>query len=71
MAEKNFTKEAGEHMRKLYESIKLNYNAYVELIGGAIGAGACAAENEILRISDDTTLLHFLTGTSFPIPFYT
>ena len=41
------------------------YNQYVELIGGAIGAGACAAlqqGNKIDTITDDTSLLHFLSG---------
>ena len=41
------------------------YNKYVKLIGGTIGAGACAAlhqENKIDTIDDDTSLLHFLSG---------
>ena len=41
------------------------YNKYVELIGGAIGVGACAAVrqgNKIYTIDDDIPLLHFLTG---------
>ena len=41
------------------------YNQYVELIGGVIGAGACAAlrqGNKIQTITDDTPLLHFLSG---------
>ena len=41
------------------------YNKYVELIGGAIGAGACAAlrqGNKIYTIDDDIPLLHFLSG---------
>ena len=44
------------------------YNQYVELIGGAIGAGACAAlrqENKIDAITDDTPLLHFLSGKTY------
>ena len=61
----NSSKEMGEHIRSLYERVKLNYNYYVELIGGAIGAGACAAlrrGNKIFTISDDIPVLHFLTG---------
>ena len=37
----------------------------MELIGGAIGAGACAAVrqgNKIFTIADDIPLLHFLSG---------
>lgn len=64
-AEKNSSKESGQHLRALYERVKMNYNNYVELIGGAIGAGACAAVrrgNKIFTIADDIPLLHFLTG---------
>jgi len=41
------------------------YNKYVELLGGAIGAGACAAlrqGNKVYTIADDIPLLHFLSG---------
>ena len=65
LAERNLGCEMGEHIRSLYEKVKLNYNHYVELIGGAIGAGACAAVrqgNRIFTIADDIPLLHFLTG---------
>ena len=44
------------------------YNQYVELIGGAIGAGACAAlqqGNKIHTIADDIPLLHFLSGKTY------
>ena len=40
----------------------------MKLIGGAIGAGACAAlrqENKIDTIDDDTPLLHFLSGKTY------
>ena len=43
----------------------VGYNSYVELIGGAIGVGACAAVrqgNKIYTIADDIPLLHFLSG---------
>ena len=43
----------------------VNYNQYVELIGGAVGAGACAAlkqGNRVYTIADDLPLLHFLSG---------
>lgn len=66
LAERNLGKELGEHIRNLYERVKVHYNRYVELIGGAIGAGACAAVrrgNKIFTIADDIPLLHFLTGT--------
>ncbi len=55
----------GEYILALYERVKRGYNDYVELIGGAIGAGACAAlkhGNKIYTINDDVPLLHFLTG---------
>ena len=40
----------------------------MKLIGGTIGAGACAAlrqENKIDTIDDDTPLLHFLSGKTY------
>ena len=40
------------------------YNQYVELVGGAIGQGACAAVrrgNRIYTIADDLPLVHFLS----------
>ena len=43
----------------------VGYNRYVDLIGGAIGVGACAAVrrgNKIHTIDDDIPLLHFLSG---------
>lgn len=55
----------GEYITALYERVKRGYNDYVELIGGAIGAGACAAlkqGNRIYTIADDVPILHFLTG---------
>jgi len=55
----------GEYITALYERVKKGYNDYVEMIGGAIGAGACAAlkqGNRIYTIADDVPLLHFLTG---------
>ena len=65
LAERNLGKEMGAHIRSLYERVKVHYNRYVELIGGAIGAGACAAVrrgNRIFTIADDIPLLHFLSG---------
>ena len=55
----------GNHLLNLYNFLKANYNKYVELIGGAIGAGACAAVkrgDKVYTIADDVPLLHFLTG---------
>ena len=72
LAERNSSKELGDHIRNLYERVKINYNLYVDLIGGAIGAGACAAVrrgNKIFTISDDIPLLHFLTGMSSVCPY--
>ena len=43
----------------------VGYNKYVELIGGAIGVGACAAVrrgNKIYTVDDNIPLLHFLSG---------
>lgn len=42
------------------------YNLYVELVGGAIGQGACAAVrrgNRIYTIADDLPLIHFLSDS--------
>ena len=42
------------------------YNRYVELVGGAIGQGACAAVrrgNRIYVIEDDLPLIHFLSDS--------
>ena len=43
----------------------VGYNAYVDTIGHAIGAGACVAVrrgNKVYTIADDMPLLHFLSG---------
>ena len=56
-----------KHIIKLYHPAA-GYNNYVELIGGAIGVGACAAVrrgNKIYTIDDDIPLLHFLSGQCF------
>ena len=45
-------------------SIPDGYNRYVEVVGGSIGAGACANENrsgKIYKIDHDTKMLHFLS----------
>lgn len=58
-------RKKGKYIRKLYNTVKEQYNKYVDLIGGAIGAGACAAmhrENKITKITDDIPILHFLSG---------
>ena len=42
------------------------YNQYVELVGGAIGQGACAAVrrgNRMYVIADDLPFLHFLSDS--------
>ena len=62
---RRYSKEMGGHLKALYDRLKIGYNKYVELIGGAIGAGACAAVkqgNKVYTIADDIPLLHFLTG---------
>lgn len=59
------SKKMGDHIVKLYERVKKGYNDYVELLGGAIGAGACAAlrqGNRVYTIEDDIPLLHFISG---------
>ena len=69
LVQRNSSKEVGDHIRNLYEGVKIQYNRYVELIGGAIGAGACAAVrrgNRVFTIADDIPLLHFLTGELHP-----
>lgn len=43
------------------------YNNYVELVGGAIGQGACAAVrrgNRMYTIADDIPLIHFLSDSA-------
>ena len=65
LATKQYSKNLNEDVLGLYESLKTDYNDYIELIGGAIGAGACAVNkrgNKIYTISDEVPLLHFLTG---------
>ncbi len=65
LAAKRYGSPMGEYITALYERVKRGYNDYVELIGGAIGAGACAAlkqGNRIYTIADDVPILHFLTG---------
>ncbi len=59
----NMSKESGRHIRALYEKVKKQYNCYVKHIGGSIEAGACGSENDISDICDDTSLLHFLSGS--------
>ncbi len=65
LAAKRYGSPMGEYIVALYDRVKTGYNDYVDLIGGAIGAGACAAlkqGNKIYTIADDVPLLHFLTG---------
>ena len=65
LAAKRYGPQRGENIMALYDRVKKGYNEYVEMIGGAIGAGACAAlkqGNKIYTIADDVPLLHFLTG---------
>ena len=62
---KRYGSPMGDYILALYDRVKKGYNGYVEMIGGAIGAGACAAlkqGNKIYTIADDVPLLHFLTG---------
>ena len=64
LSEEN-SKALAIHIKDLYERVMQKYNKYVELIGGAIGAGACAAvrrRNKIFTISDEIPILHFLSG---------
>jgi len=65
LAVRRYSQEMGEYIRALYTRVKDGYNKYVELLGGAIGAGACAAlrqGNKVYTIADDIPLLHFLSG---------
>ena len=52
--------DLGNHIRKLYNSIKTNYNQYIELTGGAMVTKA-NPPTQGKDISDDTPLLYFLT----------
>lgn len=57
----------GDHIRNLYGRVKTGYNKYVKLLGGAIGAGACAAikqGNDMDVLKDNTPLLYYLTGAA-------
>jgi hypothetical protein len=50
----------------LYNKVKDNYNRYVQLVGGAIGQGACAAVrrgNKIYTLDDDLPFIHFLSDS--------
>lgn len=59
----NLDKQSGEHIRKLYEKVKREYNSYMELRG----AGTGSAFDQECVISDDIPILRFLTGwTNFP-----
>ena len=65
LATKRYGKSMDEDVLGLYESLKTDYNKYIEQIGGAIGVGACAANkrgNKIYTIGDKVPLLRFLTG---------
>eukprot|EP00731_Ephydatia_muelleri_P026790 Em0018g890a len=65
-AVERYSKDFGKHVKELYEMVKVGYNAYVETIGHAIGAGACVAVrrgNKLYTIADDMPLLHFLSDT--------
>lgn len=65
LIERKRGKDLGKHMRSLYEKVEVGYNRYVGLIGGAIGAGPCAAMhrgNKITKIKDEIPILHFLSG---------
>ena len=65
LAAKRYGSPMGDYILAMYDRVKKGYNGYVEMIGGAIGAGACAAlkqGNKIYTIADDVPLLHFLTG---------
>lgn len=65
LARDNLNKESGNMIWELYDRVMERYNNYVKLIKEKIGAGACAVhhhENVISTISEDTSLLHFLSG---------
>jgi len=65
LARENSSREFGQHLYDLYKRVEHHYNTYVELIGGAIGAGACALVrqgNKIFTMADDMPILHFLSG---------
>ncbi len=73
LARQNSSKEYGSHLWDLYQRVQHYYNSYVELIGGAIGAGACAMVrqgNKIFTIADDIPVLHFLSGTTYDLLNY-
>ena len=54
-------KEHGEHIRKLYDRVKQNFNRYIEVTGGDIVADSRTIVR-VESISNVTRLVNFLTG---------
>ena len=61
-AENKMSRESGRHLRDLYVRVQQQYNYYLEHIGSSIGVDACNTENIISKITDNTNILHFLSG---------
>ena len=52
-AEKNMSRESGSHLRDLYMRVQKGYEDYI-----GVSVGAC----KTATITDDTNVLHFLSG---------
>ena len=56
-ARKKLNKQDGEHIWNLYQKVKSACNQYIKFVGGTISASKLN-----ISVSDDTPVLHFLTG---------
>ena len=50
-----------QYYRLLLLTYTEGYNKFTQLIGMTAGAGACARENKVFLLSDNTVLYHFLS----------
>ena len=62
LAKANLSKESGGKIYDLYNRVMRGYNKYVKLIEERIGVGPCGDQHKIYPISNDTKLIHFLSG---------
>ena len=65
-------KEMGEHLQRLYEQVKLNFELYTKLTGDTIGVGGSAGvqHGNKITIADEVPLLRFLSGEDTPITIF-
>eukprot|EP00731_Ephydatia_muelleri_P021730 Em0014g321a len=60
-AVKRYSKDVRTRVERLYERVKVGYNAYVKTIGHTIGAEAYRGSSKVCKIVDELPLLHFLS----------